>query len=96
MPILTQPQQYNFKLRHSLFTGITNKCNCCEECDVLQGDFHLLEVDGPFHIDEPSDVSKLKIYKFRLKEDIIVNSESECYSDTNYMLKQYGNIRDVY
>ncbi len=89
-------QQYNFKLRSSRTTGLKNRSNCCEQCDVLQGDFYLLEVDSPFYIEEPNDVSKLKIYKFQLKEDIIVSSEGGWYSTTDYMFKQYGKIKNIY
>jgi len=66
--------KYNYKLRYSKTTHISSICNCCDNCDVLQGDFFLFsEVDSPFFIHSQEDVKKLKIYKIKLEQDLIVN-----------------------
>ena len=70
----------------------SNVCNCCEHCDVLQGDFYLFnEVDSPFFIYSPEDVKMLKIYKIPLEYDLIVNAD-DGWASFDEMFKKYGNI----
>ena len=90
-PILEYLQKkYNYKDRYSYTTGESHINNCCDNCDVLQGDFYLFhEVDSPFFIDSKEKVQNLKIYKINLKHDIIINA-SVTYSSTDEMIKQYG------
>lgn len=84
--------KYNYKLRYSKTTKTSNISNCCEYCDVLQGDFFLFnEVDSPFFIHSPEDVEKLKIYKIRLKHDLIINAE-DGWASFDEMFKKYGHI----
>lgn len=84
--------KYNYKLRYSKTTKTSNISNCCEYCDVLQGDFFLFnEVDSPFFIHSPEDVKKLKIYKIRLKHDLIINAE-DGWASFDEMFKKYGHI----
>lgn len=85
-------KKYNYKSRYSKTTKSSNICNCCEHCDVLQGDFFLFsEVDSPFFIWSPEDVKKLKIYKIKLENDLIVNA-TDGWADFDEMFKKYGNI----
>lgn len=93
-PILKYLQsKYNYKNRYSSTTGESHINNCCDNCDVLQGDFYLFhEVDSPFFIDSEEKVQNLKIYKIKLKHDIIINA-SVTYSSTDEMIKQYGRYR---
>lgn len=93
-PILKYLQsKYNYKNRFSLTTGESHSNNCCDNCDVLQGDFYLFhEVDSPFFIDSEEKVRDLKIYKINLKYDIII-SANVSYSSTDKMVKQYGRYK---
>ena len=85
--------KYNYKNRYSSTTGESHINNCCDNCDVLQGDFYLFhEVNSPFFIDSEEKVKNLKIYKINLKHDIIINA-SVAYSTTDEMIKQYGRYR---
>lgn len=92
-PLLKYIQsKYNYKMRYSKTTKIESMCNCCEYCDVLQGDFFLFhEVDSPFFIHSSDDVKKLKIYKIRLENDLIVNADIG-WASFDEMFKKYGNI----
>ena len=84
--------KYNYKLRYSKTTHISSICNCCDNCDVLQGDFFLFdEVDSPFFIHSQEDVKKLKIYKIKLEQDLIVNAK-DGWASFDEMFKKYGNI----
>lgn len=84
--------KYNYKLRYSKTTNTSNISNCCEHCDVLQGDFFLFnEVDSPFFIHSPEDIKRLKIYKIILGYDLIVNAE-DGWASFDEMFKRYGNI----
>lgn len=91
--ILTYLQKnYNYKERYSKTTRESHLNNCCEHCDILQGDFFLFsEVDSPFFIDSGDTVKALKIYKIPLKTDLIV-SASYGYSSDDELIKEYGNI----
>ena len=93
-PILKYLQsKYNYKNRFSLTTGESHINNCCDNCDVLQGDFYLFhEVDSPFFIDSEEKVRDLKIYKINLKYDIVI-SANVSYSSTDEMIKQYGRYK---
>lgn len=67
--------KYNYKKRYSYTTRESHISNCCDHCDVLQGDFFLFnEVDSPFFIDSPQKVRNLHIYKVSLKHDLIINA----------------------
>lgn len=90
-PILKYLQsKYNYKDRYSSTTGESHINNCCDNCDVLQGDFYLFhEVNSPFFIDSEEKVKDLKIYRINLKHDIIINA-SVSISSTDEMIKQYG------
>ena len=84
--------KYNYKLRYSKTTHISSICNCCDNCDVLQGDFFLFsEVDSPFFIYSREDVKKLKIYKIKLEQDLIVNAD-DGWASFDEMFKKYGKI----
>ena len=85
-------RKYNYKMRYSKTTKTSNICNCCEHCDVLQGDLSVFnEVDSPFFKNSPEDVKKLNIYKIRLEHDLIVNA-NDGWASFDEMFKQYGNI----
>lgn len=84
--------KYNYKLRYSKTTHISSICNCCDNCDVLQGDFFLFsEVDSPFFIHSREDVKKLEIYKIKLEQDLIVNAD-DGWASFDEMFKKYGKI----
>ena len=84
--------KYNYKLRYSKTTHISSICNCCDNCDVLQGDFFLFsEVDSPFFIHSREDGKKLKIYKIKLEQDLIVNAD-DGWASFDEMFKKYGKI----
>lgn len=84
--------KYNYKLRYSKTTKTSNISNCCEYCDVLQGDFFLFhEVDSPFFIHSPEDIKKLKIYQIRLKYDLIISAING-WASFDEMFKIYGHI----
>ena len=84
--------KYNYKLRYSKTTHISSICNCCDNCDVLQGDFFLFsELDSPFFIHSREDVKKLKIYKIKLEQDLIVNAD-DGWASFDEMFKKYGKI----
>lgn len=93
-PILKYLQsKYNYKDRYSSTTGESHINNCCDNCDVLQGDFYLFnEVDSPFFINTEEKVRNLKIYKINLRHDIIIRA-SVSYSSTDEMIKQYGKYK---
>jgi hypothetical protein len=85
-------KKYNYKLRYSKTTKTSNFSNCCDHCDVLQGDYFLFnEVDSPFFIFSSDDVKKLKIYKIRLEHDLIVNA-ADGWASFDEMFKKYGSI----
>lgn len=92
-PILEYIQdKYNYKMRYSKTTQESHYNNCCDNCDVLQGDFFLYEeVDSPFFIDSIEKVKALKIYKVMLKSDIIINCDSG-FCEEDWMLKKYCDI----
>lgn len=63
--------KYNYKMRYSKTTGDSAMRNCCDHCDVLQGDFFLFdEVDSPFFIDNDEKLKRLKIFRIKLKHDL--------------------------
>lgn len=75
-PILTYiTNNYNFKLRYSKTTKISTYSNCCEMCDILQGDFYLFaEPKSPFFIDTSEKLNKLNFYSIPLSRDYVVTS----------------------
>ena len=84
--------KYNYKLRYSKTTNTSNISNCCEHCDVLQGDFFLFNEDNSlFFIHSPEDIKRLKIYKIILEHDLIINAE-DGWASFDEMFKRYGNI----
>ena len=84
--------KYNYKLRYSKTTNTSNISNCCEHCDILQGDFFLFNEDNsPFFIHSPEDIKRLKIYKIILEHDLIINAE-DGWASFDEMFKRYGNI----
>lgn len=86
-------KNYNYKDRYSSTTGESHINNCCENCDVLQGDYFLFsEVNSPFFIDSVEKVENLKIYKIPLEMDIII-SASVTYSSNDEMIKRYGKYK---
>ena len=91
--ILTYLQNnYNYKIRYSKTTNESHINNCCDNCNVLQGNFYLFsDVDSPFWIDSEEKVRDLKIYRIPLKRDIITDAEYG-YSSSDEWLKMYGNI----
>lgn len=85
--------KYNYKNRYSSTTGESHINNCCENCDVLQGDFFLFrEVNSPFFLDTEEKLQNLKIYKIPLKQDIII-SASVSYGSNDEMIKKYGRYK---
>ena len=85
-------KNYNYKMRYSKTTNESHINNCCDNCDVLQGDFFLFsEVDSPFWIDSVEKVKNLKIYRIPLKNDIILDASIR-YSSTDEWMKEYGDI----
>ncbi|MGF0040278.1 DUF5710 domain-containing protein [Peptoniphilaceae bacterium SGI.131] len=88
-------KKYNYKERYSYTTNTNNISNCCDHCDILQGDFFIYnEVDSPFFIHSKDEVEKLIIYKIKLKNDLIVNcNDGEASFD--YMFKKYGKIVEL-
>lgn len=70
--------------------------NCCEKCDVLQGDFYVFqEVDSPFFIENEDIARNLKLYRMPLKYDIIVDYTEESIGANDYMIKKYGKMLNV-
>lgn len=88
-------EKYNYKMRFSKTTQTSNMSNCCDNCDILQGNFFLFnEVDSPFFITSIDDVKKLKIYKITLDNDITINADYS-YANYDFMFKKYGNVIEL-
>ncbi|WP_267524228.1 DUF5710 domain-containing protein [Campylobacter sp. MG1] len=88
-------EKYNYKMRFSKTTQTSNMSNCCDNCDILQGNFFLFnEVDSPFFITSIDDVKRLKIYKITLDNDITINADYS-YANYDFMFKKYGNIIEL-
>lgn len=82
-------------MRFSKTTQTSNMSNCCDNCDILQGNFFLFnEVDSPFFITSIDDVKRLKIYKITLDNDITINANYS-YANYDFMFKKYGNIIEL-
>ncbi|MCM1494706.1 MAG: DUF5710 domain-containing protein [Bacteroides sp.] len=63
--------------------GGTYRANHCHSCGAIQGEFYLFaEPDSPFFITSPYDASQLILYKFHLKNDLIlgdiIGGDSPC------------------
>lgn len=88
-------KKYNYKMRYSKTINRSSISNCCDYCDVLQGDFFLFsEVDSPFWINDIEDVKKLKIYHFILNRDLLVEA-NEGWSSFDELFKKYGRIKSM-
>lgn len=86
--------RYNYKLKYSKSAEKSYLANCCDNCDALQGDFYLFNrPESPFWIDSPLITSKLDIIKMPLKYDLVINDIDIRYCSTDYLIKQYANIR---
>lgn len=84
-------RNFNYKMRFSKFTQSTSLANCCEHCDVLQGNFFIFdEVDSPFFIYSVNDARNLSIYKFKLKNDLIVDDIGISYGQNDFLIKEYA------
>ena len=87
---------YNYKNRYSKFANRTYLANCCDNCDVLQGDFFLFdEVDSPFWIENSEVASKLNLFKISLEYDIVLDDIEISFSSTDYLIKQYAHIEEL-
>lgn len=87
--------KYNYKKRYSYSTRESHINNCCDNCDVLQGDFYLFQgKNSPFFIDSEEKVRNLKIYKINLKHDIIINA-SVNFGSADGMIKLYGECCEL-
>lgn len=74
----------------------TYLANCCDNCDVLQGDFFLFdEVDSPFWIENSEVASKLNLFKISLEYDIVLDDIEISFSSTDYLIKQYAHIEEL-
>ncbi len=86
---------FNYKERYSKTTKMHGLFNCCEKCDILQGDnFIFNEVDSPFFIDSSEKATKLRLYKVKLKFDYVY-SGGFSWGSGDYLIKQYAKIIDV-
>ncbi len=84
-------KNYNYKKRYSKTVGKEYYANCCENCDILQGDFFIFsEVDSPFWIEDEEMAKKLKLYKIPLKYDIVVDYTDEGIGSNDYLIKEYA------
>lgn len=89
-------ENYNYKLRYSKTVESSYYANCCQNCDVLQGDFFLFsEVDSPFWIEDEEAAKKLKLYRIPLKYDILVDDVEVGFGSNDYLIKEYGKIIDI-
>lgn len=89
-------KNYNYKKRFSKTIKREYYANCCEKCDVLQGDFYVFqEVDSPFFIENEDIARNLKLYRMPLKYDIIVDYTEESIGSNDYMIKKYGKMINV-
>lgn len=86
---------FNFKERYSKTTETSGLSNCCENCDMLQGDFFIFsEVDSPFYIDGEEKAEKIILYKVKLKNDFLYDGNFGWGSE-DYLIKQCAKIIDV-
>lgn len=89
-------EKYNYKYRYSKFANRTYLANCCDNCDVLQGDYFLFnEVDSPFWIEDEIAASKLKLFKIPLKYDILLDSVEIGFGSNDDLIKEYGSIEEL-
>lgn len=89
-------EKYNYKIRYSKTIESSYYANCCQNCDVLQGDFFLFsEVDSPFWIEDEQAAKKLKLYKISLEYDILVDNVEVGFGSNDYLIKEYGKIIDI-
>ncbi|WP_077612275.1 DUF5710 domain-containing protein [Clostridium sp. Marseille-P2415] len=85
--------QYNYKKRYSKTIKSSYLANCCDNCDVLQGDFFLFEeVDSPFFIYDKDVASKLKLYKIPLKYDLVLDTVEVGIGSNDYLIKENAEI----
>lgn len=87
---------YNYKNRYSKFANRTYLANCCDNCDVLQGDFFLFnEVDSPFWIENKEAASKLNLFKITLKYDMVLDNIEMDFGSNDYMIKQFAHTEEL-
>ena len=85
-------KKYNYKNRYSKFANCTYLANCCDNCDVLQGDFFLFnEVDSPFWIEDETAASNLKLYKIPLEYDMVLDSIDIGFGSNDHLIKEYAS-----
>ena len=87
---------YNYKNRYSKFANRTYLANCCDNCDVLQGDFFLFnEVDSSFWIENKEVASKLNLFKITLKYDMVLDNIEMGFGSNDYMIKQFAHTEEL-
>ena len=89
-------EHYNYKMRYSKMAQGSYIANCCDNCDILQGDFYLFEeVDSPFFIEDESSASKLHLYRIPLKYDLVFDELDIGWCSTDYLIKKHAKITDL-
>ena len=87
-------ERYNYYYGYSKFTNSNYYGNHCNNCGVLQGNFHLFEeVDTPFCVDSIEAAKALKLFRVKLPFDIKVSSEVG-FGSEDYLIKEYADIID--
>ncbi len=85
--------KYNYKMRFSKTINQKYLANCCDNCDMLQGDFYLFdEPNSPFFVENPKIASKLKIYKIPLEYDLVVDEIEVSFYDNDNFMKKYSQF----
>ena len=86
---------FNFKERYSKTTETSGLSNCCENCDMLQGNYFIFsEVNSPFFIDSQEKAEKIRLYKVKIKDDILYDGDFS-YGSEDYLIKKCAKIIDV-
>lgn len=87
---------FNYKERYSKFAGYTYLANCCDNCDILQGDYFLFhEVDSPFWIYNESDAAKLRLYKIPLEYDLVLDYVDISFGTYDFLIKEFGETTEL-
>lgn len=85
--------QYNYKERYSKTIKGSYLANCCDNCDVLQGDFFLFnEIDSPFFVYDKAAASKLKLYKIPLEHDLVLDTVEVGIGSNDHLIKENAEI----